>query len=134
MQYRAASYRPHVWQWPFHSRRWSLFPAPAGLRVGASPVTDRCYHSSPIQQDYIRPAGKELGLDGEGWHTFRHTYRAWLDATGAPIGVQQKLMRHAQVSTTTDVYGNALMESERDANSKVVRMALRPVRQQSHGA
>jgi integrase len=25
----------------------------------------------------------------------RHTYRAWLDSTGEPIGVQQKLMRHA---------------------------------------
>ena len=35
-------------------------------------------------------------------------------------------MRHAQVSTTME-YGNALMESKRDANSKVVRMALRPV-------
>jgi hypothetical protein len=40
--------------------------------------------------------------------------------------VQQKLMRHAQVATTMDVYGNALMESKREANSKVVRMVLRP--------
>ena len=31
-----------------------------------------------------------------------HTYRAWLDETGAPVGVQQKLMRHAHVSTTMD--------------------------------
>jgi hypothetical protein len=38
---------------------------------------------------------------------FRHTYRAWLDETGAPVGVQQKLMRHAHVSTTMDQYGNA---------------------------
>jgi len=60
-----------------------------------------------------------------GWHTFRHTYRSLLDATGAPIGVQQKLMRHAQVSTTMDVYGNALMESKREANSKVVHLLLR---------
>jgi len=58
-------------------------------------------------------------------HTFRHTYRSMLDATGAPIGVQQKLMRHAQVATTMDVYGNALMESKRQANSKVVQMVLR---------
>jgi integrase len=38
---------------------------------------------------------------------FRHTYRAWLDETGAPVEVQQKLMRHAHVSTTMDQYGNA---------------------------
>jgi hypothetical protein len=63
-----------------------------------------------------------------GWHTFRHKYRSLLDATGAPIGVQQKLMRHAQVATTMDVYGNALMESKREANSKVVALLLRPFR------
>ncbi|PYY12994.1 MAG: hypothetical protein DMG61_14870 [Acidobacteria bacterium] len=81
-----------------------------------------------MQQDYVRTAGIKAGLgDGIGWHTFRHTYRSWLDASGAPIGVQQKLMRHAQVSTTMDVYGNALMESKRAANSKVVQMTLAPV-------
>jgi integrase len=44
---------------------------------------------------------------------------------GAPMGVQQKLMRHAQISTTMNVYGNALMEAKREANAKVVRKALR---------
>jgi hypothetical protein len=34
-------------------------------------------------------------------------------------------MRHAQVSTTMDVYGGALMEAKRDANSKVARMVLK---------
>ena len=100
--------------------------------VFPSPVTDRCFHASPIQQDYIRPAAEKLGIEGAGWHTFRHTYRAWLDSTGAPIGVQQKLMRHAQTSTTTDIYGGALlMQSKREANSKVVRLALCPGGQQA---
>ncbi len=93
--------------------------------VFPSHVTGRNYHASPIQQDYIRPAGEKLGLKGIGWHTFRHTYRSWLDATGAPLGVQQKLMRHAQISTTMNIYGNALMDSKREANSKVARLALR---------
>ncbi len=76
-----------------------------------------------------RNTGVELKVKGEavslGWHTFRHTYRSLLDATEAPFGVQQKLMRHAQVATTMDVYGNALMESKPAANSKVVRMVLK---------
>ncbi len=38
---------------------------------------------------------------------------------------QQKLMRHAQVSTTMDIYGDSLMEAKREANSKVVGMLLR---------
>jgi integrase len=95
--------------------------------VFPSKITGRCYHASPIQQDYIRPAGRKLGLGDIGWHTFRHTYRSWLDAVGTPIGVQQKLMRHAQIATTMNVYGNAMMETKREANRKVVEMVLRPV-------
>jgi integrase len=90
-----------------------------------SPVTGRPYEPGTIQYDYIREAGKKLGLVNVGWHTFRHTYRSRLDASGAPVGVQQKLMRHAQVSTTMDIYGGALMEAKRDANSKVARMVLK---------
>jgi integrase len=127
-----------------------------------STATGRHFHTGPVQQDYIRPAGcclvacprcgaaagvwcrqdgktpngRRLPIheerreaagkyDGVGWRTFRHTYRSWLDDTGAPIGVQQKLMRHAQISTTMNVYGNALMGAKREANSKVVKMALR---------
>jgi integrase len=95
--------------------------------VFPNPTTSRPYHASPIQQDYIRKAALQAGLANVGWHTFRHTYRSWLDATGAPVGVQQKLMRHAQVATTMNDYGDALMDSKREANSKVVRLALRPV-------
>jgi integrase len=95
-----------------------VFPTPSSLKP---------YHASPIQQDYIGAAGRKLVLGDIGWHTFRHTYRSWLDATGAPLGVQQKkLMRHAQISTTMDVCGDALLESKRQANSKVAEM-LKPV-------
>ena len=76
----------------------------------------------PLHEERWAAAGKYGSV---GWHTFRHTYRSWLDDTGAPVGVQQKLMRHAQVSTTMNVYGNALMGANREANSRVVRRALR---------
>jgi integrase len=33
-------------------------PASVGDWVFPSPITDRCYHAGPIQQDYIRPAGE----------------------------------------------------------------------------
>jgi integrase len=96
-------------------------PSPEGW-VFANPVTLRPYNASSIQR-YLEKIGAELSIR-LGWHTFRHTYRSWLDATGAPIGVQQKLMRHAQVSTTMNIYGNALMQSKREANSKIVGMSL----------
>jgi len=65
----------------------------------------------PIHKERWEAAGK---YDGSGWAIpSAHTYRSWLDDTGAPMGVQQKLMRHAQISTTMNVYGNALMEAKR---------------------
>ena len=60
-----------------------------------------------------------------GWHTFRHTYRSWLDETGAPMKVQQELMRHASIQTTMNIYGQAMSNSKREANSKVVEMVLK---------
>ena len=49
----------------------------------ASPLTGEPYYSTEIQERYLRPAGVRLGLGPIGWHTFRHTYRSWLDDRGA---------------------------------------------------
>jgi integrase len=82
---------------------------PAGLGsewVFQNPVTGRPYHQEQIQKRFLKPAG-ETAKPGFslGWHTFRHTYRAWLDDTGAPMTVQQQLMRrHASIQTTMNVY------------------------------
>ena len=38
---------------------------------------------------------------------------------GTPIGVQQKLMRHADIRTTMNVYGDAIMDDMRSAHEKV---------------
>ena len=61
---------------------------------------------------------------GLGRHTCRHTYRSLLDESSAPIGVQQKLMRHSNVATTMNVYGKANLRAKQQANSKVVQMVL----------
>lgn len=73
----------------------------------------------------FKPKGKSIGVSDLGWHTFRHTYRSLLDETGAPIGVQQKLMRHSNVATTMKVYGNATLRTKQAANSKVVQMVMK---------
>jgi integrase len=83
----------------------------------------RCVSSEGnwVFPNYIRAAGRRANLGKDiDWHTFRHTYRFLLDDAGAPVGVQQKLMRHAQASTTMNTYGNAQMRSKRTANTKVV--------------
>ena len=38
--------------------------------------------------------------------------------------VQQELMRHASIQTTMNVYGRAMTETKRRANSQVVRLVF----------
>lgn len=54
----------------------------------------------------------------------RDTYRSWLDETGAPTKVQQELMRHASIQATMNVYGPAMTDSKRKANSQVVGLVF----------
>jgi len=57
----------------------------------------------------------------------RHTYRSWLDAVGTPIAVQQKLMRHADIRTTMNTYGDVVTDEMSRAASKVAGLALNGV-------
>jgi integrase len=60
-----------------------------------------------------RSLATEKGLGSIGWHTYRHTYRSLLSAEETPLDVQQKLMRHAHMSTTD--YGGPPVENRRQA-------------------
>ncbi len=99
-------------------------PETAGDWVFPSPRTDKPYDSSSLRKKVLKPAAIRAKIGPIGWHTLRHSYRAWLDETGAPLGVQQKLMRHANISTTMNVYGGAFMEAKRRANRSVVERVL----------
>ena len=69
-------------------------------------------------------AADKAGIGRLGTHSLRHTYRSWLDSVGTPVGVQQRLMRHADIRTTMNVYGNAGTAEMAEAHSKVVRLAM----------
>jgi len=69
-------------------------------------------------------AAKKAGLGGFGTHTLRHSYRSWLDAVGTTIAVQQKLMRHADIRTTMNTYGDVVTDEMQQAHAKVVGLAL----------
>lgn len=58
-----------------------------------------------------------------GTHTMRHSYRSWLDAVGTGVAVQQKLMRHADIRTTMNVYGDVVTNEMVQANDRVAGLA-----------
>jgi integrase len=43
---------------------------------------------------------------------------------GTPIAVQQKLMRHSDIRTTMNLYGDVVTDEMAQAHSKVVGLAL----------
>jgi integrase len=93
--------------------------------VFANPQTGKPYHQESLKKRQLRRVAELIGLpEGIGWHTFRHTYRSWLDETGAPMKVQQELMRHASIQTTMNIYGRAMTDSKRKANSQVVGLVF----------
>jgi integrase len=93
--------------------------------VFASPVQlGRLPISYPHVWQEFQKAAREAGIPQFGTHSLRHTYRSWLDAVGTPLAVQQKLMRHADIRTTVNVYGDVVTDEMREAQSKVARMAL----------
>jgi len=72
----------------------------------------------------LQRAADAAGIGHLSTHAFRHTYRTWLDSVGTPIGVQQKLMRHADIRTTMNIYGDAGTADMAEAHGKIVGLAL----------
>lgn len=93
-----------------------IFASPA--KIGRLP-----YSYTGVWRELDR-ASKAAGLGHMGTHTFRHSYRMWIDAIGTPVGVQQKLMRHSDIRTTMNIYGDATTEDMREAHNKIVGLAL----------
>jgi len=94
----------------------------------ASPVQIGClpFSYAGVWQA-LRKAAASAGIGHISSHVFRHTHRTWLDSVGTPVGVQQRLMRHSDIRTTMNVYGDAATADMREAHGKIVRLALRQV-------
>ena len=93
-----------------------IFASP--LKIGRLP-----YSYNGVWRELDR-ASEAAGLGHMGTHTFRHSYRTWIDAIGTPVGVQQKLMRHSDIRTTMNIYGDADTENMREAHNKIVGLAM----------
>ncbi len=98
---------------------------PGNPWVFVNPATGVPYSMTNAQSNRLEPAGRAAGIgEGLGWHSFRHTYSSLLRALKVDIKVQQELLRHADIRTTMNIYTEAVSESLREANSRIVRLLL----------
>ena len=86
------------------------------------------YSYTGTRQELER-ASKAAGIGHISSHAFRHTYRSWLDAVKTPIAVQQKMMRHTDIRTTMNIYGDVVTDEMSTAGLRVAELAF-----QSNGA
>jgi integrase len=100
----------------FSAQRDWIFASPAQL--GHLPW------AADSVNDAYNKAASAAGIGHVSTHSMRHTYRSWLDAVGTPIAVQQKLMRHADIRTTMNTYGNVVTDEMAVACGKVAGLAI----------
>jgi len=100
------------------------FPAPEDWMFASPAKLGRLPWSYDQVWRMYQKAAVAAGLRGLGTHSLRHTYRTWLDSVGTPIGVQQKLMRHADIRTTMNIYGDAATADMVEASAKIAGLAL----------
>ncbi len=93
-----------------------IFASP--VKLGRLPLSYTTY------RDAVQDASQAAGLGKIGTHSFRHSFRSWLDATGAKITVQRELMRHSDIRMTLDTYGRLITDAQKEAGSRVVAFAL----------
>jgi integrase len=80
--------------------------------------TGRPFHEMTLQGKHLKPAGRRAGVEGLGWHAFRHTFRANLrDLAGADLEIQKGMMRHSSI-VMTGRYG-----AESEDKKKRMRLA-----------
>jgi integrase len=89
-----------------------------------SPRTGGPRSASMLLQKGLKPVLKSLGLGDAGFHSLRHACRSWLSSGGADLGTQKDLLRHADISTTANIYGHALTEDMRKAHEQLVGKLL----------
>jgi site-specific recombinase XerD len=75
--------------------------------------------------DYIKPAAARAKIGKVGWHTFRHTFSSILHNAGTNMAVQKELLRHADISTTMNLYTQAASPDKRAAVHHVARVLLK---------
>jgi integrase len=93
-----------------------IFASP--VKIGRLP-----YSYTGVWRDLQRAADAS-GIGRLGTHSFRHTYRSWLDAVGTPIAVQQKMMRHTDIRTTMNIYGDVVTDEMATAGGKIARLVF----------
>jgi integrase len=95
--------------------------------VFASPYTAglRPFWPEQLLKTHIKPVALAAGLPSIGWHSFRHTVSAWGKEAGLELEDVKTLLRHEDIATTSNVYGDLTMAAKRRIQQRLVEFVKR---------
>jgi integrase len=102
-------------------KRLTPYAAP-GDWVFASPAThgQRPMWPDSMLADHILPIAEKAGFGRIGWHTFRHSLTSWGKQV-LTLEETKELARHANIQTTSDIYGGLSLDAKRAAQTRLVK-------------
>jgi len=95
--------------------------------IFASPYTrgQRPFWPAQLLKTHIKPAALAAGLPSIGWHSFRHTVSAWSKEAGLELEEVKTLLRHENIVTTSDVYGDMGLDAKRRIQQRMLEFVRR---------
>lgn len=106
------------------TRRYKLVKSDAPADLVFQSVRDgKPMRDNNILVRFIKPAARAVGIPWVNWRCLRTSYATWLSTAGANLKDTQGQMRHANASTTAEVYIQFVPESQREAVAKMTAMA-----------
>ena len=95
--------------------------------IFASPRTSgqRPLWPAQLLKTHIKPVALAAGLPSIGWHSFRHTVSAWGKEAGLELEEVKTLLRHENIVTTSDVYGDLGLHAKRRIQQRLVEFVRR---------
>lgn len=102
--------------------------------IFASPYTrgQRPFWPAQLLKKHIKPIALAAGLPNIGWHSFRHTVSAWGKEAGLELEDVKTLLRHEDIATTSNVYGDLGMDAKRRIQERLVAFVNQQAKQAQH--
>jgi integrase len=72
-------------------------------------------NASNVLKRFVKPVAEKLGLGVVNWRCLRTSCATWMLQAGGDLKSVQKQMRHSRISTTMDIYAQAVPEGQKRA-------------------
>lgn len=84
-----------------------------------------------LMKAHIQPVAVKAGFPKISWHSFRHTVSAWGKEAGLELEEIKTLLRHENISTTSQIYGQMEIEAKRRIQDRLIGFVKRQAESES---